>query len=346
MAELHRAPVSPPTGGWAVIGASAVGAGHPPDRSDNQDAWHAERGGAGELVVAVADGHGDRRHFRSGRGSRLAVEVACRQGLRWLLAHHGAELDSDALERSVYSDLLPPLVADWAQAVLDDVADDPFTDKESTHRRPHDDALIAYGSTLLLAIADGRKVILAQIGDGDILAVGADGRATKPVPYDPSLDGRRTTSLCQPDALAAFRAAVVDRDASPVLLLLLATDGYGNAQTEEEWEPQVGRDFARFIADQGVAWVADHLEGWAAACASLEGSGDDVTVALLIDEEIESGSVRVSSGAGEISGVTTIVTQPAPPPPPLSGGQGSGSDPQRRWWRPAPEGRSSAKRRL
>jgi len=43
---------------------------------------------------------------------------------------------------------------------------DPFTAQEEAARAGGDDALIAYGSTLLLAIAARRWLVLIQIGDG------------------------------------------------------------------------------------------------------------------------------------------------------------------------------------
>lgn len=58
-------------------------------------------------------------------------------------------------------------------------------------------------------------LLLAQIGDGDILGIGVAGAALSPVPGDPLLDGLHTTSLCAPDAEQSFRTATVDLAAEP-----------------------------------------------------------------------------------------------------------------------------------
>jgi hypothetical protein len=49
------------------------------------------------VVVAVADGHGHRRHFRSGTGAALAVAVACEAGAE-LAARLAASEAAEQLE--------------------------------------------------------------------------------------------------------------------------------------------------------------------------------------------------------------------------------------------------------
>ena len=269
---------------WHLLTASAQGAAHRAGGLPNQDAVGSRgdpRVGAAPLVVTVADGHGDPRHFRSGRGSRLAVDVACELGSRAgapITAAAGAE----AVRQVLTGWLVPGIVEGWRAAVAGDLAQHPLSAAELAQRHPGDPAVIAYGSTLLLAVRAGRWLALAQIGDGDVLLVGGDGRATLPVPSDPSLRGRYTTSLCQEDAPAHFRVATVDLEAAAAEVLLLATDGFGNAQSSEPWQPGVGSDLLAFAREHGVEWLGLQLPAWAERCASAEGSGDDTTLALLV----------------------------------------------------------------
>jgi len=125
-------------------------------------------------------------------------------------------------------------------------------------------------------------LILAQIGDGDVIGVRADGRAVEPVPADPQLDGLVTTSLCGSDPRADFRLAAVDAAQNQLRAVLLATDGYGNAQVVDEWPKAFSEDLAGMLRDRDVNWLASQLPSWAARCASSDGSADDTTVALLI----------------------------------------------------------------
>ena len=281
--------------GWLALTASQRGAAHIASRLPNQDAVVAEPAGLDGVVAAVADGHGHWRHARSARGSALAVGIGCQAGQELAALLEDDEVFSERLQAgpdappvaSQISDLalqtlVPDVVERWRDAVLADVAADPFTDEEQEARQDGDDPTIAYGSTLLLAVAVGQWLVLAQIGDGDIVGVRADGGAALPVPDDPQLDGRFTTSLCGADARSDFRVAVVDVWHAPLAAVLLATDGYGNAQIADQWADAFSKDLAEMLRERDDHWLATQLPMWAARCASSDGSADDTTVALLL----------------------------------------------------------------
>ena len=332
--------VDPPgrTPGWLVLTASERGASHVGANAPNQDAVATERAGAAGVVAAVADGHGHPRHLRSARGSKAAVRVGCQVAQEFadrLESANGilAQQDSagtvtataDQITQLTEDFLVPAIVSRWRELVLADVKADPFTEAEQTHRHAGDDATIAYGSTLLLAMMLRGWLILAQIGDGDMVGVRGDGRAIEPVPADPQLDGLVTTSLCGSDPRADFRVAAVDAERNQIVALLLATDGYGNAQVVEEWPSAFSQDLARMLKEKDVNWLASQLPSWAARCASSDGSADDTTVALLISP---AATARQTSGQGADSGSeeTTIPAVPRadtvpiqlPDPPPAA----------------------------
>jgi len=267
-------------GGWRAVIATERGAAHRVAGIPNQDAVATTPLEDGGMVVAVADGHGHSRHFRSARGARLAVSIAC-LAARDLAARPGGLPGPGQEEEELRSVLVPGIVARWRDAVLADVAAEPFTGQEDAVRRG-DDVTIPYGATLLLAVGLGERLLLAQIGDGDILGIGPDGTAVLPVPGDPLLDGRHTTSLCSPRAAGSFRVAAAGLAGTPLLGVLLATDGYGNAQVARAWEAAVSADLAGLISAHPASWLASKLPEWAARCASLDGSGDDTTLALML----------------------------------------------------------------
>jgi hypothetical protein len=263
--------------GWQVVTATERGAAHRAAGIPNQDAVAALPLEPGGMVAAVADGHGHRRHFRSARGARLAVSIAC-QAARDLAARPGGLPETaDGLRQA----LVPGVVAEWRDAVQRDVAAEPFSATEDAVRRG-DEASIPYGTTLLVAIGMGQRLLLAQIGDGDIVGIRPDGTALLAVPGDPLLDGRRTTSLCSRWAGDSFRLAVVDLTATALLGALLVTDGYGNAQVAQAWESVVTADLAGLIPARPRSWLAGQLPVWVAQCASVDGSADDTTLALLL----------------------------------------------------------------
>ena len=316
---------------WRAVIGTARGAAHDARGLPNQDSAESLAiGQAGGIVVAVADGHGHDRHFRSAAGSRLAVAVACAVV---------EELTAGAGERpwrperaAALRDRLPEaIVARWRESVALDIAANPYTAAElAALEQAGDSPDIPYGSTLLVAlIADG-WLVCAQIGDGDLLAVRPDGGAWSPVSGDDLLDGYRTTSLCQPTAVSAFRAAAHDLGTTPLLALLLGTDGYGNAQAEEPWQPVVARDIAELAARHDHGWFAGQLPAWAERCASAAGSADDTTIALLLASGSEGLAAAHPASVAErtvgrslMGEVTRPPRQPRPAPPPATGPPGT-----------------------
>lgn len=267
---------------WHAIIGTARGAAHYANGLANQDsaARQVTSGPDAAAIVAIADGHGHARHFRSAEGSALAVNVACRVAARMAARIGAGEADVAA---AVQDEFAQAIVTDWRTAVADQLAARPYTEREqSVLDLAGDGREIPYGSTLLVAMIAGHWLVCAQIGDGDLLAVGPDGGCFYPVAVDDRLDGQRTTSLCQPDATASFRTGSHDLREVPLLVLLLATDGYGNAQTDEPWQPGVGRDLAQLAAEHDHHWFEQQVPTWAQRCASAEGSGDDTTIALLL----------------------------------------------------------------
>jgi hypothetical protein len=272
----HEAP-----GSWLALTATDRGAMHQMHGLPNQDAIAVRQIQQRGLVAAVADGHGHHRHFRSARGSELAVAIAGQAAAE--LAERLDDFEAAGqIEADVLSTFVPAITDRWRAAARDDLAEQPFTIAEEEARAFADDVLIAYGTTLLLAITWRNWLVLAQIGDGDIVCIRPDGQALLPVPGDPSLDGRQTTSLCGPRAEHEFRAAVVNTAITPLLGVLLATDGYGNAQEAEPWPDAVSSDLAELIGEGQPERLAEQVPLWASHCASAEGSGDDTTIALLI----------------------------------------------------------------
>ncbi len=277
--SVPTTPVRPE--GWRILTATERGAAHHAVGLPNQDAVEAcEIDGRG-VAVAVADGHGHSRHFRSARGARLAVTAAC-QAVREQTSWLGGLTAAGQIETGISQVLVPAIVDRWRAAVRADIAGQPLTPAEEALAWPGDDLVIAYGTTLLLAVVWGTWLLLAQIGDGDILGIHPNGSALLPVPGDPLLDGHYTTSLCSPWAGESFRAAVVDLSRTDLCGVMLATDGFGNAQAADGWEDAASADLAVLISGHGPEWLAGQLPVWAERCASADGSADDTTIALLL----------------------------------------------------------------
>lgn len=238
--------------GWRTIGASVRGASHVRRNQPNQDALLL-----GEGAAAVADGHGSATCFRSDIGAAIAVDVAT----------------VVMLEETVPPG--PVLAERWRTRVEEHMAAHPDPDRELTLR--------AYGSTALAVRVTGDELRCLQIGDGDILLVDGSGAVTRQFCRNEIL-GVETESLCMRDAAAAVHYA-----ATPVAnteLVMLSTDGYANSFRDDEGFRRVASDLLAMIREDGLDTVAASLPLWLAEASGL-GSGDDITVALLVREPVQ-----------------------------------------------------------
>lgn len=269
--------------GWDVLSASVTGAAHTRAGRGNQDAAGCWCGEDGTIVLAVADGHGGEAYVHSDRGARFAVEAAigaCRD-----LADRLAPMAirDGAGHGRLGQELAREIVRRWQQRVEEDRGGDGETETEVRARRRPDPTgtTKAYGTTLVVALAvETELVLLLQCGDGDVLAVGADGTVDRPVPADSRSFGNETASLCLPEAWTEFRSRLLDTNELPALLLL-ATDGYANSYADDGEFRQVARDLLWRLTEDGEEAVAAALPGWLAE-TSEGGSGDDITVGLLV----------------------------------------------------------------
>jgi len=269
---------------WKVISASVRGSSHQRTGAPNQDAVDygiAPRSEAAAAVLAVSDGHGGGRHFRSQVGSMLAVHVTV-AATRAHLSASTAGVDFDGLGRKI--------VEAWLAAVGSDLANNPFTEAElstllTAEGEVSRDSVVdhpelAYGATLLMAAATDERMIYMQLGDGDILSVAANGTTTRPIAADDRLVGNQTTSLCQPEAWREFRThEVAAADGFPVLVLL-STDGYVNSFRSQQDFMQIGSDYLQILREQGSDSLAEELPRILSE-ATQQGSGDDITLGML-----------------------------------------------------------------
>lgn len=278
---------------WGFLGCSQQGSSHVRQNLPNQDAiahWPLDDGSS-SIILAVADGHGSAKSFRSDMGSRFAVETAvavCREFLEGVKGADPSRAKSDAelrIPRRIFQE--------WKRRVEDHHRQNPFTDAEldrlaeqagSTAReraaRP-EQLTTAYGSTLLAVVLTDEFLICFQLGDGDVLAVSdATSAAERVIPKDESLIANETTSLCQEDGLRYVRYRFQLFRDSPPAMLLLSTDGYVNSFASPEAFLKVGGDYLDLLRKDGWEDVAKNLPGWLED-TSRNGSGDDITVGII-----------------------------------------------------------------
>ncbi|TWG92320.1 protein phosphatase 2C-like protein [Nocardioides sp. J9] len=260
---------------WTTLSGSSIGSVHVRDQLPLQDAvltWTDPN--AGHAVVAVADGHGHKLHFRSDTGAALAV-VSAVEELRRILPEVVAADDPSVAEELLRT-AADGLVSTWGAKVRHHVEAHPYAEAELA-LGAGEDVLRAYGSTVLACAAVGDLVLFLQIGDGDSVLVSAHGEADRPLPEDPSLDGLHTSSLCQPRPLEALRTAVVDARVDDVALVFLCTDGFGRPRVDSAgWWRETGQQLLEFSRSRGLHWLAEPAQV----------GGDDTTMALLVRSDV------------------------------------------------------------
>ena len=274
---------------WTTLSATARGTWHEETGQKNQDASCLKTLNCGTVIMAVSDGHGGPRSFRSDRGATLAVECTVRR-LQQFVQCFGPDAAVSLVRNQMRSKWWRLVLSDWRKAVRADIAAEPFSpldfaafpEPAPVLKPGHDwpfNAYLAYGATLLVTVLTRHYVIYAQLGDGDILTIAPDGKVTRPLERQHEFYADQSASLCTLGAIHEFQVAVhLARQNSPALIML-ATDGYANCFGDDIGFFQVGSDLLDYERERGPAFLAEQLPDWLAE-SSREGSGDDITVAL------------------------------------------------------------------
>jgi serine/threonine protein phosphatase PrpC len=246
--------------------------------------------------LAVADGHGSAKSFRSDVGAQFAVETAvevCREFLEVMQGAAASTVKSEA-ELKIPARIFQR----WRQRVEEHFGQNPFTDAELARlaeqggETARDRATgpkqlhVAYGATLLVAVVTSQFLICFQLGDGDILAVSdSTGIADRVIPKDDSLIANETTSLCQDDGqrYMRFRFQLLQGGVPPAMVLL-STDGYSNSFATPDAFLKAGADYLDMLRTDGADEVEKNLPAWLEE-TSRNGSGDDITVGIIYRRE-------------------------------------------------------------
>ena len=298
---------------WRAAGASRRGSAHVRSGLPNQDAieyWVSpDRDTA---VLAVADGHGSGLCFRSEAGSRLAVTAAVELLRRFAKTIRRSESTSAIVDRA-RAILAEELTQTWCTAVQTDLASKPFTRAEWANvaalegwkgqqvveRHPE----LAYGSTILAALATETCVLCMQLGDGDILFVDSQGRSRRPLPKDATPITKQTASLWRRNAASEIRLHVENELEDLPALILAATDGYPESCGSDDAFLAIGRSYFQMVRDKGFDRVEYRFQSLLED-ASWGGTGDDITIGLISRLEREQ--------MPNLDGLETEMHAPAP----------------------------------
>ncbi len=293
-------------------GASHIERGAPCE--DASGAYTAE--GGAFYAIAVADGHGDWRCFRSRTGAGLAVSVA----LDFLkeVAQEKLSAPEAARERFFRDMFTNPRYRQlelrrWTDVVLGRWSDAVRLDYDTRPPDPEElDSLPAslrtpeavphiYGTTLIAALYLPPALVLLQQGDGRCEVFYDDGTVNQPIPWDSRCVGNITTSLCDPDAATGFRSCILDLRQTPVAACYLGTDGVEDAYRDTDtglgeshtlmggvhtFYKALSCEAAERTPEALTEYLSETLPGFSARGQyGYGGSWDDVSVAGIVRPE-------------------------------------------------------------
>lgn len=239
-------------------------------------------------IAIVCDGHGGDDYVRSASGSAFACAAAKSSILNFI-----ENVDKDDLTRhhnQLIHNLNASIISAWNEAIYAHYAEHPFTENEiavlseRAKRKYLQEQRIesAYGTTLIAVACTKDYWFGIHIGDGKCVAINPEGKFVQPIPWDEKCFLNATTSICDTDALNRFRSFYSEK--LPVAVFV-GSDGIDDCFSSEQQLNNLYKtvlySFATSDFDAAVDDLRDYLPR-----LSAKGSGDDVSVAAVLDLDL------------------------------------------------------------
>ena len=263
---------------------STQGASHIKKNKECQDASESYYDEQCAIAI-VCDGHGGDDYVRSASGSKFACEAAKTSILNFI-----ENVNRDELTRhhnQLIHNLKASIISSWNEAVYEHYEANPFTDAEiavlsdRAKRKYLQEKRIesAYGTTVIAVACTKDYWFGIHIGDGKCVAVNPEGKFVQPIPWDEKCFLNATTSICDTDALNRFRSFYSEK--LPVAVFV-GSDGIDDCFSTEQQLNNLYKtvlySFATSDFDAAIDDLRDYLPR-----LSAKGSGDDVSVAAVLD---------------------------------------------------------------
>jgi serine/threonine protein phosphatase PrpC len=273
-------------------------------------------------LIAVADGHGGDQYFRSQFGSQFAVNAVkdCMTDLnlhKELKKTLKIELDivREKNQNKLFFQLKQSILSNWSRQVANHFDANPFTETEleavpenySEKYRNGEKTESAYGSTLIAALRTSLYLLVMQIGDGNCVVVDKDKKFKflEEELIDEKCFLNTTTSLCDNNVLEVFHH---DLRPTPPSAVLIGTDGVDDSLGNEEGLYNFYRTILKSFSEKDEETAKNELFGYLPRL-SEKGSGDDISVAAIIDQEwLQTQNFDVPPDIGQYK--TALVQEP------------------------------------
>jgi serine/threonine protein phosphatase PrpC len=256
------------------FGVKIKGYSHFVNPSNCQDAFCVEKVG-NSVIIAVADGHGSKKHYLSEFGAAIAVETTT-DILKDMLKTFDGD-NTDSAFNYIKENFPTELYDEWNRRVQAHSE----TRDDITLPATESDIRVIYGTTAMFIVSIGENFFYGKL-DGDIL-VYKDGEYSSP-PESDELYGTDAYSLCNESN--AKTKWVTDAVTNPEFIAI-TTDGFRNAcSSYSELEPFInGVEVVRshtvkYGPEQAKRVLPEYL-----CRLSDGGSADDITFACVIKKE-------------------------------------------------------------
>ncbi len=266
---------------------SAQGASHIRKNKECQDAsghYYDEK----MAIAIVCDGHGGDDYMRSAFGSQFACNAAERN-IKSFMENITKDKFFEDPEKLIV-DLEASIINVWNQLIYAHYEKNPFTEEElsgiseKAKKRYTQDGRIesAYGTTLIAVAMTSEFWFGIQIGDGKCVAVNPEGKFVQPIPWNEKCFLNATTSICDSDALTNFRHFYHTK--LPVAVFV-GSDGIDDCFINNEQLNNLYKtivySFGTSEFDEAIDGLKDYLPR-----LSAKGSGDDVSIASILDFDL------------------------------------------------------------
>lgn len=259
---------------YKSLGASVIGSSHIKKGLENQDSVSFK-----ENIIAISDGHGSAGYTRSSLGSKFATEI--------ILEIYEDSLNENSLEEGVRH-LKARFLHLWQKAVELDLLENEITEEEmkliSNKKQFFDNfnknKKVIYGTTFLCAIIYKENLILLSCGDGDVLCIYEEEVIDLTLHNEKNF-ANATLSLASLKDSSEISSLITDAPS----LISLSTDGIKNSYNDTD-ELAISNFYKipivirKSILEEGEMKAKDQIIKFLEKITK-EGSGDDVTIAVL-----------------------------------------------------------------
>ena len=243
-------------------------------------------------ICVVADGHGSDNYPRTEYGSKYAVNAAIESVIDFVNTADPKDVLKDNNNNyCMLNQLAKSILKAWYQSVEEDFNKRPFSEEELSlvsekYKRKYisdneEERHIekAYGCTLILFAVTDEYSFGLQIGDGKCVYIESDGKFSEPIPWDENCQLNVTTSICDSDAIDEFRYFVTE---NPPTAVFIGSDGIDDSYASDEELYALYRSILKIFIENGVDVGKSEIKEYLPVLTK-KGSGDDVSVALIMD---------------------------------------------------------------